>query len=294
MALLLNPGFMSNKNLTIASIVAAVIAIVIAIILLLSNGKLKNSLDQEKLTSENLLSEKLALQKSAEKNEKEISTLNETLASMKATLSETEKNLAEKENSVKRLTADNAKLKKISKEIEDLKKDKTILTNKIADLEKELQAQKMQAADMMKKMEALTAENSALKNDVQNLTTFRADNYVTAAFKGKADKLTLKATRTKKITINFEVPVMLANSVEFKVFAPSGKEIFKNSKELSWRIIDEPRTLTASLSPAMGSIIETSKVELVYKPASKLETGIYKIELHSNSHYLGSCRIRLK
>jgi predicted nucleic acid-binding Zn-ribbon protein len=260
-----------------------------------SNLKTKKSLNAEKLSSEKLLSEKLSAEKELEKLKANFSALQIKSDASAKLLAETNLKIAEAQKRINSLTVANRSLNTVKKELEDLQKVK-------ADLEKELAQSKTDYNNLQAKNKELQNTIASLEADMKSLTLklenalkYNTDNFLVTAVRGKkTEKMVIKATRTKKLNITFEVPKSLTEGISFKIVTPSGSVITPDDKGLSWIFPLDGRNLTASLSAVSGQFEESRQVALTYTAEKKLVSGEYKIQIFCNGNNIGNCKIKLK
>lgn len=104
----------------------------------------------------------------------------------------------------------------------------------------------------------------------------------------------MKAAKTKKLTVSFEIPQNMSDDVKFSIVTPTGKKINSDDKSLTYNFIDDGRNLTASLSPYSGEFEISRRIEMTYTPDKKLEAGIYKIKILHKDANVGNCQVKLK
>ena len=104
----------------------------------------------------------------------------------------------------------------------------------------------------------------------------------------------IRASRTKKLNMTFEVPQSLTETISFKIVTPTGSTINPDDKAISWYFPLDSRNFTASLSSVTGEFEQSRQIVLSYASKVKLVKGEYKIQILSNDNHIGSCRILLK
>lgn len=134
-----------------------------------------------------------------------------------------------------------------------------------------------------------------LQSQVNLLMATAADNYRLETFKGKKqEKLTIKASKAKKLSLSFEIPESLAENIDFRIITPSGSTISSQDEGLAFYIAEDNRPMLASLSPVSGEFEISKRIEMVYNPKGRMKAGIYKVEILNKDSYIGSCQVRLK
>jgi len=282
------------KTKTVLITVTAV-AIILAAFIFYANHSLKGQLHKEKIKSEALLSEKLNLEKSIEKFNKDLASLQGKNVQLDKVVKETRDKLAKKESEIRKLMAENASsldLKKKNAELEALRdkleKDISSLNLKMNQLISENKRFSDQLTSTKTKNESLVVQNALLE-------AMLADNYRVEALKGKHDKLTVAAKRTNKLMVSFDIPSDVGNKLFFKIITPDGKELSsKNDKSAAIEFFDQNKNLMASLTGLASGSQNAKRAELIYKPEQKLMKGVYTFNVYDGENYLGSIQMRLK
>jgi prefoldin subunit 5 len=259
-----------------------------------SNLSLKSGLNKEKLRTESLLSEKLSLDKEIDKFKKEIELLKGRTSELDQLLANADQQLTEKQKTISALLRDNATVKDLRKQLSDVQKIKSDLENQISMLQQNNSRLLAENEQLQLSIVNLQSEKSILAMDIEKIRNSGADNFQVITTKGKNNKLTINAARTKKLSVNFEVPKNFTDKVSFKITTPDGKTVTGEDKALSWTFPEDSKIMTASLNSMPGDIEITRSVNMTYSPKEKLKSGTYRIEILNNDSYIGSCRVKLK
>lgn len=258
--------------------------------------------DNEKITSEKLLSEKLQLDKEIMNMRDDMAQLEGKDKTLDKLLNETTKKLAAKEAELNKSYAAKNKAVSLQKELSEIKLLKEQLDNRIVLLTKENEQLRITLAEVRnendvlnKSLASLQLENSDLTENIKILQYLVADNYMIESVKGKNDKMTVNAKRTKKLTVSFDIPKNVEPDLSFKIIDPNGRIIeSKNNTSISVLSVEQ-EPLTATTAQFDGRALKINKhIEMVYEPTDKLTSGIYKIEIFNKETSLGTCNIRLK
>lgn len=259
-----------------------------------SNKSLKEILNSTKLKSETLLSEKLNL-------DKEILRLKRTMADMagKSTeidrlLVEANEKLSQKETEIKTYKKENQKVKSLQNQLAAIQKIKSDLEEQIASLNMNNNQLANYNEELNRSIASLQNENKTLKENMAILSTLVADNFRVESIKGNKDRLTVNARKAKKLVVGFDVPPSIAEDVSFKITTPKGELFTSKDDRITSTIIEDERSLLASMSPLTGQFEISKRIEMVYKPEKKLSSGIYKIDIYNKDTKLSSCQIRLR
>jgi len=251
-----------------------------------SNKKNKRNLNTEKIASEKLLSEKLTSEKELAKLQADFSTLKQKSDANQILLAET---------NINSLTGENRSLRSNRKELEDLKRLKSDLEKESSQLKSDYDKLMVKNKDLQNSLSSLETEKKNLALKLENEQKINTDNFLVTATRGKkTEKIVIKASRTKKLNMTFEVPQSLTEAISFKIVTPSGTTINPDDKTLSWTFPLDSRSFTASLSTVTGEFEQSRQVVLNYAPKGKLVKGEYKIQILCENNNIGNCRIMLK
>lgn len=287
----------NNKQKAVIYAGAVVIALLLVgmVITSVSVSKGKRNLNNEKKTSERLLSEKLSVEKELARQQTEFSALKQKGDANVKLLAETNLKIADNEKKINSLSAQNRSLHATQKELEELKKTKDVLEKESAQLKSDYDKLMARNKDLQNSLLSIESEKKNLALQLENEQKFTADNFLVTATKGKkAEKFVIKASRTKKLNMTFEVPQSLTEAISFKIVTPGGTIINPGDKSLTWTLPLDSRNFTASLSAVTGEFEQSRQVVLYYIPNEKLAKGEYKIQIFSGSNNIGTCRIMLK
>ncbi len=254
-----------------------------------SNNSLAELLDGSKLKSESLLSEKLL-------HDKEINNLRTQIASQEGQnkdldqlLSNARKQLEQKQREI----AAKGPNVKYNRELADLKRIKTDLERQMADLNIQMRSLESSNSELTAQLSEANAKNKELAGSIKAMETLAINNYRIDATK-KNDKLTVVARKTKNLSMGFDLPVNLAENVQFKIKTPEGKVIDKSCSELAYGIESSPNELFASVEPIALGMEVSKRVEMSYKPKERMKKGLYVIDIYNGETYVTSCQVRLK
>lgn len=256
-----------------------------------SNSTVLKSLNNEKLKTEQLLSEKLRLEKDIAKMNQDLKNIQGEKAHLNSSLSKYTGELNQIKKSKGQVSQKS--IKALNKEVAALKALKSSLAAELAVAKSRIQEMEGERSEMEKQLAMLNATNKKLSEDLAMMQGIAADQFNMAAYKGKSERLTVKAKKVDKLSTRFKVPSYVATNAGFKIRTPDGKVIDKTSKGMSMSIVDDIPETYASVEGIAPT--ETMKeIELTYTPDKKLKPGAYKIELYNGANYLTSCIINLK
>ncbi len=276
---------------------------VIAILLLLTGGffaikslSLKKQVKDFKIKTESLVSENLSLTKSAEKLKADIKALNDQNKSLKGNLDEINMKIAAKETEISKLRSQNANAAILNKKVKELEILKSDYEKQIAALNQNLDQLNQKNNELSGLLEEAQSQNAVLIQNNQILIAMEGNNYKTEALRGKKEKLTAKASCTKKIVVNLDVPSEATQNISFKVKTPGGKEFSSaNDKALTVNIPKSSNDASQSNQIKLNAeVVDMSKIELIFIPEKKLEKGIYSFNIYNKEQYSGTTQVRLK
>jgi hypothetical protein len=112
------------------------------------------------------------------------------------------------------------------------------------------------------------------------------------AVKGKSEKLTVRAGRTKKLIANFEVPATFEN-ISFRITDSKGNLLTKEDGTTALTSSPSENSYTASSDSEVAEK-KFQKVEMVYLPKNKLKTGVYTVEILNENLHVASLKVKLK
>ena len=288
---------MENNRQTVTYVGAIVIALLLIgmVFTTVKISKGKKNLNAEKQSSEKLLSEKLSVKKDLDKLQTDFSTLKQKSDANAKLLAETNTKIADNEKKINSLTGENRSLRTVKKELAELNKVKADLEKESNQLKSDYEKLLAQNRDLQNSLSKAETEKNNLSLQLEKAQIVNTDNFLVTATRGKkAEKFVIKASRTKKLNMAFEVPQSLTNAISFKIVTPSGSVINSEDKALTWTFPLDSRNFTASLSTVTGEFEQSRQVVLNYVPKGKLLKGEYKIQILSDGNNIGNCRIMLK
>jgi len=256
------------------------------------NG-LRKSMDDERIKSESLLSQKLNLEKEVGNMINELSALKGQNSSLTKKWKDAVAGITERDAKINGMTNENKKAKALIAEVETLRKVKIDMNSDLDKVKSELAQVMMDNRRLTNEVAALEGQNSELNSTIAMLNQVTVNNSLVEATKGKKDRLTVAARNTKKLKVGFDLPVELVGNIYFKMMTPEGKAVTSDESSISFYETSVPSEMYAS-NEMIAKTSGKKHIEMVYKPESKLESGIYKIDVYSGDKYLGTTRVHLK
>lgn len=295
---------LNSSKITAATVTALLIAAIVALIYMHDNNKsLSGLLKDARTQSEKLLSENRRIDKDLKDVNHRYMGLADRYDDLERKLNDTRNQLAGKEKELASAKNDGSKQDKLRSELEELKARKAELEGRLQAMKNDLDGSLAENTKLRSTIDDLRMENEGLQKELADANTARnndavrqallTNNYRVDATRGRHEKLTVVAPKTKKITMGFDVPEEIAAKVNFSIKSPSGEVITGKQAGLTSEITEEDSDLYASLD-FTGGIKSTRRVEMTYRPEKKLERGIYKIDVFNDKTYLGSCQIMLR
>ncbi len=280
-----------DRIIAAASTALFVIALVGMIIIHDSNRSLEDMLNGAKLKNENILSEKLSLDKEIKNFKAQLAALQGKNKELDKYLAAANADLAKREKELKAANSN----KTSAKELANLKKMRGDLEKQISALTAQIASLESTNADFSSQLASLTAKNKELMANNELMKAFAANNYRVETSRGKNEKLTVVARKTKKLKMGFDLPQTVVENIQFKIKTPEGKVIDKQEDGLTATIVDmeDGSDLIASLEP-MGDFEVTKRIEMKYEPKKKLSKGVYTIDIYNGTTYMVSCQIKLR
>ncbi len=280
-----------DRIIAAASTALFVIALVGMIIIHDSNRSLEDMLNGAKLKNESILSEKLSLDKEIKNFKAQLAALQGKNKELDKYLATANADLAKREKELKAANGN----KTSAKELANLKKMRGDLEKQISALTAQIAALETTNADFSSQLASLTAKNKELMANNELMKAFAANNYRVETSRGKSEKLTVVARKTKKLKMGFDLPQTVVENIQFKIKTPEGKVIDKEEDGLTATIVDmeDGSDLIASLEP-MGDFEVTKRIEMKYEPKKKLSKGVYTIDIYNGTNYMVSCQVELR
>jgi myosin heavy subunit len=255
------------------------------------NNSLEAGLQKQMLKSEELLSEKLLLEKDIQRFNEQLFALKEENLEFDNLVKSTEAKLKSQESSYNRMKRENMSLAQVKKQRQELIALQSQLENEITALKSSYTRLQEQNQDLNNTVTALQERNKILNDDLNKAMFAAVDQSQIHALKGRNERLTVRAKRTKKLVANFEVPASLKN-LSFRIVDPKGNALTANHGTIASTSMPSENNITASSgSDVPGNKLQ--KIEMVYLPKEKLKTGVYTVEILNENLYVGSLKVKL-
>jgi myosin heavy subunit len=289
---------MDKKQL--ALIGAAVLFLLLSGIFFFGNRSLRSDLKQERITSEALLSEKLMMEKSLARANQDLRALQGSNEKLEKQIAGINREIEEKEDRLKRLTADNSALrrtasrvKEMEASIEKLNGELASLNTRLADLRAESERHRLSSHELQAKIDAMNREREQMNTANTILRAMAGNNYRVEAVRGRNEKLTVNARRTQKLIYSFDLPGDVPANLSFTIKTPDNKKFNSSGSHLASIIVTENSNNFFASTAVLGKT-GTRNVEMIYTPEERLQKGLYEFEVFNNNNYIGTTRLRLR
>lgn len=283
---------LSSSKIILSAGVAATLAI--SGFLLSNNIALNEALTHEKIVAESNLSEKLLLDKKYNNLKISHNNISDDNKRLKKTLADKTNTIGLKDNEIKRLNGviNSSKIKQ--NKINTL----TALNEKISKENKQLQDQiedlRSECKILGESLLAAEQQNHTLIMNNSVLKAMIADNYRTEALKGKHSNPTVVARKADKLKVSFVLPEEFSSDISFLLITPDGKEFSSRTDACaSIKTTSCNNQLYASTNTE-ATQLGSNRVEMEYKPKSKMKKGIYQFNVYCNNKYIGATELRLR
>lgn len=285
------------NTLKSSKVVAAVsTTILIAMMFWLLNTKrashvLEEGLQEAKLKSESLLSEKLLLEKEMDKLKDQLESLTDQNVGLDKLVQQTSEKLKNQESDYNRMKKENLTLAQIRRQRQELAALRTTLENDIQGLKELNSFLQDRNNELTGTVASLQERNRMLADDLNKAMLASLDQSQIHAIRGKGEKMTTKARRTKKLVANFEAPDNLKN-LSFRIKDSNGNTLTPEHGSIAFHSVPSENSYTASLDNEAAEN-KFQRVEMIYTPAKKLKGGVYTVEILNESLYVGSLKVKL-
>ncbi|GAL83690.1 hypothetical protein MYP_917 [Sporocytophaga myxococcoides] len=259
-----------------------------------------------------------SLESIGKKLKSDLLQINEELSSMQGRNKELDRLLVSakedingKSKKISILIKDNASLKKVQKQVAELKKIKSGYFNRIKELEDRLGLLTTQNDELRRdneslqdKFDDLSARYSEMERKVEIASVLRVEKATALGFKKtKSGKLVKNSNAGKvdRLTFSFDlvenkVAEKGTKTIYARIINPKGETLPAPASESgTFNNTDSNVTLPYSVSKLVDYNNENLKVDMSYDFANdKNAKGLYKVEFYCDGFYCGYSQIRLK
>ncbi|NJM24473.1 MAG: hypothetical protein HC859_02045 [Bacteroidia bacterium] len=213
-----------------------------------ANSRLDEGLNNELLKSERLLSEKLALEKEIAHYKSSIHGLTERNRELDKILAEERSKLDVRDQEVKKLARQNASMSQYKAKHDELAGMRRELEKQIALYESTIKQLRGDNEQLSKSVATLEKQNQDLARELNNTRLASINDVRIESVKGRHEKLTVNARRTRQLKVNVSVPAS-SDNITFRIADPNGKEITSEDGVITARELTGSKSLTASTKP---------------------------------------------
>lgn len=139
-------------------------------------------------------------------------------------------------------------------------------------------------------------DNLAAQMERQQMGAQMVNNAAVDAVRGKRERLTVVARRTREIRMAFDLPQHMAPQASFQIISPKGRKYQGADPALSWSVekpVHEPLAAVNLVEGAPAGA-RASRVHMRFDPKEKLEPGVYRIDVFAGGTYLNTVLLRLR
>lgn len=139
---------------------------------------------------------------------------------------------------------------------------------------------------------ALERTNAGLRADLDRIANEQAmmDQSLTQAFRGKKERTTVLAKKTRKLQLSMVLPPSTAKKASYVITTPDGARIDGRDPTVSVTSTSNDGLASAGKGGQQGA----DEVKLAYTPKKRLKAGLYRIEVRADGRSLGSTFIALR
>jgi myosin heavy subunit len=255
------------------------------------SASLETGLQKERLKSEELLSQKLLLEKEMQRAKDRLGSMQGKNSDLDRLLQTTADKLKVQELEFNRLKRENASVAKIKKQRQELIELQAGLENELQILKSSYVRLEAENKELFGSIVALQERNDMLTSELNQKVFASLDYSQLEAVKGKKEKLTVNAKRTRKLIAHFDVPGHLKN-LSFRILDANGNPLTAKDGMVASSITLSEKNYTASASSGV-QVQALQNVEMTYVPRQKLRSGIYTVEILNDNLYLASLKVKL-
>lgn len=282
----------SSKAIALGTTALLVICLVWLFSVKRINTSLETGLENERLKSEQLLSEKLLLDKEIQKFRDQLVSLKDQNSSLDNVVKNLNTKLNNQEAEYNRMKKQNMTLAQVKAKKAELEVLQNQLQNELTALRNSYAALASKNLELNNTVARLEERNRVLTNDLSRAMFASVDQSQIEAVKGKADKLTVRAKRTKKLIANFKVPANMKN-LSFRIVDPKGHALTSQDGTTASTATPTDDSFTASADPQVMPN-KLQQVQMTFLPERKLNAGLYTVEILNDNLYVSSVKVKLK
>lgn len=256
------------------------------------SSSLESGLENERLKSEQLLSEKLQLEKEIQKFKDQLANLKDQNLSLDNVVKSLNAKFSNQEADYNRMKQQNLTLAQVKKQKVELMALQNQLQNELESLRGAYASLESRNAELDRTVANLEQRNRALTDDLSRAVFASIDRSQIEAVKGKTDRLTIRAKRTRKLIANFQVPANLKN-LSFRIVDSKGNAFSSEDGVIASTVLPSDESFTASTDSQVTGI-KLQNVRMTFMPKEKLSSGVYTVEILNDNLYVNSLKVKLR
>jgi peptidoglycan hydrolase CwlO-like protein len=282
------------KGIAVAVTVLFFFSLITAVYFYNDNGTLNDYLSQAKLKSEKLLSEKLLLDKNIAALKKDLSSLKGLNTNLDQRIASMQKSLTERESRISQLNKDKASYVALKKEYSEIQKIRESLAAQLESLVSKNNSLAMENSQLNRKISDIQNENALMLAELSQLRVLRdgPEGFMVEIEKKKADKLTVRATKAKRVNVSFEIPEDLKglpSAYTIEIQSEQGKKL-NGVANITSNSVRSGLVANSGNAPAE---IGRQRVNIEFVPQEKLTKGIYTFNIYRNGDLVARAKARL-
>jgi hypothetical protein len=259
----------------------------------------KNDADKARLAQDSILAVKQLLDKEIQEMKISLDKAKGQNAELDKKIAASELELHYKQNQIDKLTAENAAVFSLRKQLKELKSDRAIMDKQIQDLLAENQQLRNQNSLLAENISLLEKDKLILQDKLNNadLLNSKAGNFRVDMQKHNG-KVTAKSKRTNEIDISFDMPANISsasagNKEIYIVILDPQKKSIGNKAGNTIRLKDN-RTITPAKTQSIDLARNPQTVNSSIKLDGKLKLkGIYIIQIYTSDGIIGSAQVKM-
>lgn len=282
----------TRQRWTLAGVTLLGIAAIATTVHFISDSTDERTLfEQERLKHERLLGDNLQLEKLVAALRGDLGRAQDEHAAAQQRLADLERRVQEAQDRSRSLEGKAKGLDRTRKELAEAKAERNRLAQELEVLRASERTLRDQLAQARTDRETLAAQMEQQQMGAQMVNNAEVD-----AVRGKRERLTVVARRTREIRMAFDLPQHVAPQANFQIVSPKGRKYQGADPALSWSAEKPEHEPLAAVNLVEGAAAGTraSRVHMRFDPKEKLEPGVYRIDVFAGGTYLNTVLLRLR
>lgn len=289
-------GSQSSKIVAAITTLLLIASVIYITGLLGRNARLSDDVKSRKLDKEIMLSEKLLLEKELAKLHTEQLTLHDSVGYLNHRLGEAAGNLQAKETQIRSLQTAHKPLDDMRRRQKELAEVKHMLEQKLAYYKMTLDNIQNENEDALRTITLLRGQNRSLIAEL-SAAHMLSVNSVLVQVLNRRDGLTIRSRNAKRLSVVADIASTIDSPV-FKITGPQGNVLSADDGTLATRVVSGSTPSLFASTRKNGDVLsllpESKRVEMVFSPAQRFESGIYTIDVLNDGLVIGSMLAILK